>query len=142
MYKKIILAVIALLFLVLAFAFCNRPEIQDSSDKLIKLSIKTAEKTVLDASFNTKANTLKELLIELKDEQELLMDYENQSYGMYIKALGKDELYYEDMSRGLYWIYSSDNNKVCQASAFCPVADEITLENGDEFVFSLISYAS
>ena len=142
MHKKIVLAILALFSLALAFVILEDRVKEDPSLKVIHLNIKTSEKTLLDDSFDTKASSLADLLYELKDKGVLLMESEESNFGFYIKALGKDELYFEDAIRGLYWVYASENNKDCLKQSFCPVANEIALKDGDRFEFSLIEYAS
>ncbi len=142
MLKKIVLALIALLILGAAFILFRVDDKEDASLKNIHIIIKTDEEVILDDCFETNTASLKDLLCELEKAETIVMDYEEGPYGMYIKALGKGKLYYEDSLKGLYWTYDSKNNATCLTNAFCPVADEVFLEDGDAFVFSLSSYAS
>lgn len=142
MLKKIVLALIALLILGAAFILFRVENKENAGLKNIHIVIKTDDEVLFDDHFETEVASLKDLLYELEKDKKIVMDHEEGAYGMYIKALGKGELYFEDSLKGLYWTYDSKNNAVCLMNAFCPVADEVFLEDGDEFVFSLSSYAS
>lgn len=142
MKKKVILVVGALLVLVLViFGFNSyQKSLGDDSSKNINIKIQTSENVILNEKFKTNAKTLEELLIELNQNKNIILEYQDSEYGMYITGLGKDELFKENPSEGLYWTFESSNNKVCLENEFCPAASSLEIADGDEFSFNLISY--
>ncbi len=110
-------------------------------DKHIQIIIEDNEKNVVyDEKVGTNAENLRNLLIEMDENEDIELAYEDGTYGMYITGLGADTLIEEDGVKKLFWTYSSENNEVCVSTQYCPAADSLTIEDGDIFVFSLSAY--
>ncbi|MDF9824046.1 hypothetical protein M2475_000440 [Breznakia sp. PF5-3] len=134
--KQIVVAAIALI-VVVAGIFLYQQLGQDKGDKEIHIMIKADGKTLYKESVDTDAGTLADLLKELEQEGEIKLDYEDQSYGMYIKGMGKNKLYKENPKANKYWVYSSENNKSCIEAGYCDAANALKITDQDYFVFEL-----
>lgn len=76
----------------------------------------------------------------MKENKEIVLEYEDSTYGMYIKGMGKDKLHKEDVSASKYWVYDSENNKSCKEADLCDSANKLAIEDNDVFVFTLKSF--
>ena len=45
----------------------------------------------------------------------------------------------QDMEKGPWLVFESENNTVCKEAGMCPAMDEVVIEDGDAFTFKLIS---
>lgn len=79
------------------------------------------------------ALTLRELL---EEETSLQAVMEDSTYGALLTSLLGHE---QDMDKGPWWLFSSDNNKDCVAQNMCPVLDQVNLSDQDAFLFELTS---
>lgn len=142
MNKKIKYILIAAIIMIsiLAINYFRNENLGDSSNKEIDIKIIIEDENILDESFETNASTLEELLLELDENDNIELKYSNSEYGMYIQGMGVDELFEEDTSQSKYWTYSSENNKICLESGFCPAASALAIEDGDSFIFELSKY--
>lgn len=138
--KTGILLSLALLIVLVAGYSLYQHSLGNQDTKQITIVMKNKDDVFYEKTVQTQTSTLSELLNELKDKNEILMESENSAYGMYITALGKDELVQQDPSSSLYWTYRSDNNKQCLANTYCDAADVLVIEDGDVFEFVLDSY--
>ena len=135
--NRVIVALIVLVVVIGAMVFVNSNKGNDF-DKVIHIQIVDEEENVLlNEPFGTNAGTLAEALKEWEEKDYIELAYENSEYGMFITGLGKEELVEQDESKGLYWMYSSDNNKACVADGFCSAADSLEIADDDSFVFTL-----
>lgn len=96
----------------------------------------------LAGSFEAKtdAEYLGDFLKECVEKGTLKMEYQDSQYGMYITGLGTNELYAQDESAGLYWVYESPDNHACQLAGYCDAANLVPIEDGNHFVFNLASF--
>lgn len=134
--KKIIIAVSLLIVLIGGYALYQKNRGDDSS-KHIHVILQNKDTVIYDKEVKTNASKLSELLIEMKENKEIQLAYENSAYGMYITGMGVDELYKNDEAASLYWVYDSKNNAQCQENTYCDAADSLVIEDKDEFVFTL-----
>lgn len=138
--KQILGAVIALV-LVFGGMAAWRYFAQDNEDKTLQISIVVDKATIYEASVDTNAGTLADLLKEMAENQEIQLEYSQSAFGMYIQGLGSKEiLYREDPNSGKYWVYDSKNNAQCAKNSFCDAADQLLIEDGDVFIFTLAAY--
>lgn len=137
--KQIIGAVIALVA-VFGGIFLSQKLTEEKEEKDITIQIMVEGSEIYNETVDTDATTLADLLIEMQTEEEIQLDYETTSWGMYIKGLGCDELYMEDPASGKYWTYNSENNASCVANNYCDGADLLNISDGDIFVFTLEAY--
>lgn len=142
MKKKIIYLICAILVLAAILfgyqQFINKPS--DDMQKTITVEIIANGETIMNESFKTNETSLANFLTELSDKKAIVLDFQDSVYGMYIKGLGKDELFSEDPSKDMYWVYSSSNNASCLKDGFCPSASTLEIADQDYFVFELIKY--
>lgn len=142
MKKKITLIIAALLVLLIAFGGLNyyKSLQKDDSNKQITIIIKDGDKEILNQTYSTNGTYLKDLLLELVDQNAILLQYQDSEYGMYITGLGTDELLLENPQKGMYWTYNSENNVSCVSDGYCQAASLLKIDDGDIFSFELISY--
>lgn len=142
MKKKIIYSIIALAVLAAVLFGYNRyiqsQTIQGS--KTLTIEIKANDEILFQEEVSTDALFLREVVLELVAQNRIKLDYEDGQFGMYIKALGKDQLVSEDPAKGLYWVYESPNNKQCVAASFCDAADQLAIEDQDHIIFILKTF--
>ncbi|MEG1476048.1 MAG: hypothetical protein RSC10_09915 [Longicatena sp.] len=139
--KRIIVALIALVIVIggiFTFNYMN----QDKGDKTISIIIKADNQEVYKSEEKTNAGTLANLLKEMKEEKDIVLDYEQSAYGMYIKGMGKDKLMKEDKAKNMFWTYNSSNNKQCKAAGFCDGADSVKIQDKDAFEFELKAFTN
>lgn len=137
--KQIILAAIALVIVYLGI-FLPQKFNETNTRKEIFVKIMVDGNEVYHEAVYTDVSTLAELLVEMKEDKEIQLDYEKTSWGMYIKGMGKDSLYMEDPTNGKYWVYDSENNASCVENNFCDGAELLNIGDGDIFVFTLEAY--
>ena len=137
--KQIIGAVIALIAIV-AFVFGTQKMGEQKGDKDITIQIMVDGEEIFNKTVDTDTTTLADLLVELQEENVIQLEYETTAWGMYIKGLGSDELYYEDPTNNKYWNYNSENNAQCLENNFCDGADLLNIGDGDYFVFTLEAF--
>lgn len=135
--NRILVALIALVVVIGSIFFINSNKGNDF-DKTIHVEIVDENGDVLvNEPFGTNAGTLAEALKEWEEKDYIELVYENSEYGMFITGLGREEAILQDESKGLYWMYTSDNNKACVADGFCSSADSLEIADEDSFVFTL-----
>lgn len=135
--KSIIAALVVLVLLVGGiYAYQNLGG--DPKDKTVEVIIKNAKgKEIFNEKVGTNAKKLSTLLKEMKKDKKIKLKYENSTYGMYITGMGSDKLISQDIEKGLYWMYTSDNNKSCVEAGYCDGADTLKIADKDTFVFAL-----
>ena len=135
--NRIIVALIALVVVMGTIFFVNSNKGNDF-DKTIHLEIVDDQgNVVLNEPMGTNAGTLAEALKEWDEKEYIELEYEDSEYGMFITGLGKTEAIEQNESKGLYWMYTSENNKACVADGFCTGADSLEIADEDSFVFTL-----
>lgn len=106
-------------------------------EKAIKIVITDQEsKEVYEEIFNSDTELLGELLDEVNAEEEALFVFDgskDSEFGRFIQEIKLVEL-----NEGEFWIYDSDNNKVCETEGFCPGVDMLAIEDGDNFSFNVL----
>lgn len=137
--KQIIGAVIALV-VVFGGIFVSQKMGEQKGEKDITIQIIVEGSEVYNETVDTDATTLADLLVEMQENNDIQLEYETTSWGMYIKGLGADEMYMEDPASGKYWTYNSENNASCVANNYCDGADLLNIGDGDIFVFTLEAY--
>lgn len=107
----------------------------DAAEKTVHITAKDQDgQTVFDKDIKTTGRSLAEVL---KGSDELNAKLEQGQYGTMI--MGLDGLETEDWNKGPWWTYESDNNAVCKEESYCPAADDVLVEDGDNFVFTFSS---
>ena len=142
MKKKLILICAAVL-MVFAILFGNhlyQKSIGNNDFKTVTIIMNKEGEEFFQKEIPTTSGTLEELLIEARDNKELMLEYQDSEFGMYITGLGNEELYVNDDSEKLYWTYSSDNNKTCLKESYCPGASSLEISDGDVFVFDYTKF--
>ena len=91
------------------------------------------EKEVLNETFHTDAQTLSEFL---QETEALDAELSQSEYGSLLESIAGLT---QDMDNGPWLTYSSENNASCLAAGYCPAADDVMIEDGDAFVFTLIA---
>ena len=135
--KRVVGAFIALILVVGGY-FIYQQFNQNKGDKTIQIVIKDDKnKTLYDDKVSTDATKLEVLLKEMKKDKEIVLEYEDGAYGMYITGMGKDKVVKQMESKGYYWIYTSDNNKSCKEAGYCEAANTLKIADQDKFVFAL-----
>lgn len=134
--KQIIGAVIALI-IVFAGVFTSQKMGEQKGEKDITIQILVDGTEIYNETIDTDATTLADLLLEMKENEDILLEYEMTSWGMYIKSM---ENHQEDPANGKYWTYDSENNASCVKNNFCDGANLLNIGDGDLFVFTLGAY--
>ena len=100
--------------------------------KVIHLIIKdeVKDEVLFDEEVESDALYLSELLIE--NQEKLQLVYEESEFGMFITGLMGSE-----SDQQAFWVYESDNNTSCIEKGFCDAAEQLSIEDGNEFVFKL-----
>lgn len=81
----------------------------------------------------TKEGEIENLYDFLVQCDELEVEFEEGSYGTYIDSMLDLK---QDFDKGPWWLYSSENNTACQAEGMCPSVKDLSIEDGDQFVFT------
>lgn len=137
---KILVALVVCAAAFFGIKAMNKPAVVEGA-KEIKITLENQGEEIGTVTAKTDAELLSELLIELQTNKQIQLQYTESDYGMYITGLGVDELVEENAGDGLYWTYSSDNNKACQATGYgCDAASSVAIEDGDVFVFTLTKF--
>ncbi len=141
--KKTIMKVVAVLVVCVALVFAVRSFTKkdvEEGEKTITISIYDGDEEIGTIEEVTDGEYLSEVLLEMVDEEDIVLEYEDSDYGMFITGLGIDELIEQDESSSKYWTYTSENNRSCVDAGYCTGASELPVYDGDEFVFTLITY--
>lgn len=98
-----------------------------------KTDAQKANKAIVTLHEDTDAKTLSEFMKEEKDVKAVV---EQGEYGSLLT-----EIYglKQDMEKGPWLVYDSDNNASCLEAGMCPAMDEVVLKDGDYFRVELIS---
>jgi len=134
--KQIIGAVLALIIVFLGI-FMTQKMGEQKGEKNITIQIVVDGLEIYNETIDTDATTLADLLKEMKENEDIQLEYETTSWGMYIKSM---ENHQEDPANGKYWTYDSENNASCVGNNFCDGADLLNIGDGDIFVFTLEAY--
>lgn len=128
---KLLLAAIAVILLVGVSMF-TYTSMQDNNKKTIVINVKTP-KNEHHLEVKNDAATLKELL---ESEKDLKAELKDGPYGAYLESLMGEA---QDMDKGPWWVYSSENNEDCVKQGMCPAVEKVNLKDKDSFTFSLTS---
>ena len=139
--KSIVLGVVALL-VVMAGIYIYPKLTQNEGEKKIEIVIIVEGEKIIEKEVRTNTVNLKELLLELEQKEVIILKYEESNYGMFVTGLGVDKLYEQDANNGIYWMYTSTNNKQCIAAGYCDGADFLNIDDGDSFEFNLSGMSS
>lgn len=136
MKKKIIvllsLVILTVLSIFLFDRFFKPTRYEGGKEIFITIIIDETQEILFEGSLKTDTETLGELMDEAK---ELQMETEEASFGRFIISLKGQEQ--GDIATGPWWLYESENNKVCVQSGYCPGIDELPIQDGDQFKFEL-----
>lgn len=136
MKKSIFIRVIIVLALVGAYLLVsnlNKPVGDDTSKTVILEIFNLDEESTYNEAIKTNAETLGELIDEV-NEQKLkfnLSGDKDSEFGRYIETIEDVE------NKSGFWVYESENNKMCLAEAFCPGIDALVIEDKDKFEFTI-----
>lgn len=138
MKKKVIWALIALVLIfgvALGTSLFRKPTQTGDKEIHVKVIDQTQEKEqiVLEDSYYTDASTLTEFLNET---DALDASMEQSDYGSLLMEIAGLK---QDMDKGPWLVFDSENNTVCKEAGMCPAMDDVLIEDQDEFTFSLIS---
>lgn len=130
--KKLVLAAAAALVLAGCQSAGAVPQEKSADEKTVHITAADQDgKTIFDEDVTTEAKTLTDVL---KNCDELDAKLEDGQYGTMVMGLAGTET--EDWNKGPWWTYESANNEVCQKESYCPAADDVLVEDGDNFVFT------
>lgn len=126
-----------LMLLVCCFMFvgCAKEETK-TPEKEIRLEVIIKDEVNKKELFNetiTQKGNIKTLYDFLEACEELEVKFNKGSYGTYIESIKGMK---QDFDKGPWWLFSSENNDVCVENGMCPTVKEVTIEDGDQFVFS------
>ncbi len=133
---SVLAAVVIFAALYLGVKTLNKPKVV-VGEKAINIVVldKDSEKA-FDETFNTDAELLGELLDEInadKDDMFEMTGSKDDEFGRYITGISV-----VDIETGEFWVYDSDNNKVCEAEGFCSGIDMLAIEDGNNFSFNVL----
>lgn len=128
--RKALAAGIAILFLLAITALWQRRPAVSQGMKQINVVI-DAQDWHADTTITTDKETLKEMLLE---QTQWHVQIEDGPYGAFLTSLADHK---QDLQSGPWWIYTSPNNQICQAQGMCPSLDQVSIQNGDSFHFTL-----
>ena len=137
--KTVLLTVITLLLLIggyFAFRSLNQPQVV-LGDKNIEIVIFDKEENeVYKELINTDAKLLGEVIDQINADKEIfiLEGSKDDEFGRFITQVTLVE-----SLEGEFWIFDSENNKVCNSEAYCPGIDALALEDKDSFKFSILT---
>lgn len=138
MKKKWLYAAAALI--VIAAAVLIGTLVQNSAhkgDKEITVIVVDQTKDSEEEVFNKKLYTdAEDLTSFLKEQTELKAEIEDSTYGSLLTSICSLD---QDMEKGPYLVFESDNNQTCKDYGMCPAMDDVVLEDGDSFTFKLIA---
>lgn len=110
---------------------------EDSSIHTVTLNIKVEDKvndqTLYDDDLTVEGN-INSLADFLSEAKELNVEMEDSQYGTTINGIM--DLTTEDWNKGPWWTFESETNKTCKEAGYCPAANEVEIENGDQFIFT------
>lgn len=137
----VIIAVVILLGVIAGRVFLTETSKETGAKEVSVKIVDQDENILLDKTFNTDTETLEEFLIELKDNNDIALEYEDSTYGMYITGMGAEDVVSEDEAKSLYWMFTSDTNEDCvKNDRYCPAANETLIKDHDSYVFTLSQY--
>lgn len=138
MKKKWLYAAVALI--VIAAAVLIGTLVQNNAhkgDKEITVIVVDQTKDSEEEVFNKKLYTdAEDLTSFLKEQTELKAEIEDSTYGSLLTSICSLD---QDMEKGPYLVFESDNNQTCKDYGMCPAMDDVVLEDGDSFTFKLIA---
>ncbi len=138
MKKKWLYAAVALI--VIAAAVLIGTLVQNNAhkgDKEITVTVVDQTKDSEEEVFNKKLYTdAEDLTSFLKEQTELKAEIEDSTYGSLLTSICSLD---QDMEKGPYLVFESDNNQTCKDYGMCPAMDDVVLEDGDSFAFKLIA---
>ena len=138
MKKKWLYAAVALI--VIAAAVLIGTLVQNNAhkgDKEITETVVDQTKDSEEEVFNKKLYTdAEDLTSFLKEQTELKAEIEDSTYGSLLTSICSLD---QDMEKGPYLVFESDNNQTCKDYGMCPAMDDVVLEDGDSFTFKLIA---
>lgn len=136
MKKKIgwaLAAVVVIVCVVIGSQYLAPKAHEGGKEIEIQVMDTTKDQEVFKKTFYTDAKTLTEFL---KETEELDVNIEQGEYGSLLNEICGLK---QDMDRGPWFVFESENNTVCKEAGMCPAMDEVVIEDGDNFTFELIS---
>ncbi|MFI3284364.1 MAG: hypothetical protein R3Y57_04705 [Erysipelotrichaceae bacterium] len=137
--NKIIIGVALLLALVLGGVQYSQSLIGNSDIKEVTINIYVLDELKESIVLETQEATLADLL---DTSSQLNVESIMGDYGYYLQGLGIDEVFMEDPTSNIYWVYESSNNEGCVSAGYCDAANIVALADGDVFDFKLTDFSN
>lgn len=136
--KTILTSLVVLLLLVggyFTFKNYNQPQVVLGDKNVEIIVVDRDKKPVYEKIINTDANLLGEVIDQINADEKLfeLEGEKDSEFGRFITKVNLVE-----SIEGEFWVFDSENNKVCQTEAFCPGIDSLAIEDEDSFTFFLL----
>ena len=135
--REMVITFVVLVIVAAGLYFFPKLNQEQKGSKKIDIKIAVNGEIMYQDSVYTDAETLDKLLIEMKNDGKILLEYDNSTDGIIITGMGKDQLYVNSSGKGMYWIHTSINNEKCVADGFCDTVDTVEIKNKDSFEFNL-----
>ena len=136
MKKKLIITILTFSILgiiVFSIDYFTKNDTKEGSKEIrIKVVDEINDKVLYDDIIFTDALTLDKALLEVK---ELKVVVKEGPYGLELSSILEID---QTFDTGPWWVYSSDNNKTCLEQTFCPVLNDLPINDKDSFKFSYI----
>lgn len=143
--RKTLITSIVVIGLLLAGLFVvknlNKPNTV-IGNKVIEITILDQDEEVAySEELRTNAELLGDVLEEMNSSEQFTIDGgkfvlegdKDSEFGRFISEITLVPINADD-----FWVYESENNKVCQTEAFCPGVDFLAIEDQDDFVFKVL----
>lgn len=137
-YQKIAFTLAMSSFIIIAMIIFNSLT-TTRFNKQIMITIKDEQqKVIFNQAVIVNDDTLDSVLLKLANEGDIKYEYGGSEAGTKIIGLGTDVLLKENTEQKTVWTYTSPNNVHCLEKGVCDTVDKLLINDGDEFVFTLI----
>lgn len=113
----------------------NKPTVTEGDKAIQIIVLDKMNEEVYNETLNTDTLLLGELLDEINKTKETFV-FDDSEYGRFIT-----EIKVLKLEAGEFWLFDSENNKVCKAEEFCPGIDNLAIEDKDIFTFTILAPA-
>ena len=138
MKRKMVYALMALL-LILCVAIVSewmKPSAETGEKQITVIVMDESGDTSKQVWEKTYQTDTENLTAFLKEKEELDAAIVESEYGSLLNEIAWLK---QDMEKGPWLVFESENNRICVEAGMCPAMDDVLIEDQDVFVFRLIS---
>lgn len=133
--KRILIALVLFFVVFSGFKIINKPTTVEGEKAISIIVMDKEANKAIEETYHTDGLLLGDLIDEINEAKEtfVLDGTKDSEFGRFIL-----EIVGVEKADDEFWVYDSENNKVCEAEEFCPGIDALAIEDADIFTFSIL----